>query len=62
MKLCIFCENEVDEDAISCPGCKEYKGIVGVHPHFSEADQEWQLINDETHEVIRTGNSPEELR
>lgn len=28
LTVCIFCGHEVSEDAISCAGCKEYKGIT----------------------------------
>lgn len=30
MKICCFCRVEVDEDAICCPRCGEYKGLEEV--------------------------------
>ena len=46
MKTCIFCGHETDK--LSCPRCKEYKGLVEPQ----EAEREFQAIVLEWGEMI----------
>lgn len=32
MKMCIFCMHQVGDDALACPRCREYKGIMDASP------------------------------
>jgi hypothetical protein len=33
----------------------------GTHSRFSEDDQEWQLVDDETHEILCVADTAKEL-
>lgn len=34
---------------------------VGMHTRYSEDYQEWQLVDNETHEILLTADDPKDL-
>lgn len=39
--VCVFCDIEVSNVAITCPSCEEYKGIIPMSEWEESNGEEW---------------------